>query len=99
MAPIAASMNGNQPGDPRLGIARMVDVIKAEGMAKGKTITWRIPIGTDAVEIIRGRCEETLKVISEWEELSMSTDFPGPKLGYWAELEKTQKVAASQGAK
>lgn len=82
LAPLQPSLNGNQPGDPILGIAKMVDVIKAEGMAKGKTIAWRMPLGTDAVEIIRGRCEETLKVVSEWEELSTSTDFPGLKLGY-----------------
>lgn len=85
LAPITASMHGNQPGDPKLGIARMVDMIKREGMAKGKEIPWRVPIGTDAMEIIKGKCEETLKVIEQWKDFSMSTDFPEPKKGFWAE--------------
>jgi len=28
LAPMSASMNGNQPGDPKLGVARMVGAIK-----------------------------------------------------------------------
>jgi len=96
LAPITASMDGNQPGDPKLGIARMVDVIKGEGLAKGKTVPWRMPIGTDAVEIIKTKCEETLKVIEEWKDFSKSTDFPGPKQGFWAEEEKMKAKLGMQ---
>ena len=93
---ISPSMHGNQPGDPKLGIARMVDMIKREGMAEGKEIPWRVPIGTDAVEIIKEKCEETLKIIEQWKEFSMSTDFPGPKQGFWAEEEKKKASPAKQ---
>ncbi|KAE9370658.1 NAD(P)-binding protein [Stipitochalara longipes BDJ] len=96
LAPITALMNGNQPGDPKLEVARMVDVIKGEGTAKGKAIPWRIPIGTDAVDIIKGKCEETLKVIKEWEDFSVSTDLPGPRLGFWAEEEKMKASLGMQ---
>lgn len=91
LAPLSASMNGNQPGDPKLGVARMVDVIKGEGMAKGRTIPWRMPIGCDAVNVVRKRCRETLKTIEDWEDLSTSTDFPEPKRGFWAEQEKLER--------
>ncbi|PMD25718.1 NAD(P)-binding protein [Hyaloscypha hepaticicola] len=96
IAAISPSMHENQPGDPRLGIARMVDMIKGEGMAEGKEIPWRVPIGTDAVEIIKERCEETLRLIEQWKEFSRSTDFPGPKQGFWAEEEKKKASLAKQ---
>jgi hypothetical protein len=63
LAPITASMNGNQPGDPKLGIARMADAIKGEGMAKGKPVLCRMHIGTDAFKIIKTKYEEKLNVI------------------------------------
>jgi hypothetical protein len=85
LAPMSVSMNGNQPGDPKLGVARMVDVIKGEGMAKGRTIPWRMPIGCDAVNVVRKRCRETLKTIED-----TSTDFPESKRGFWAEQEKLE---------
>ncbi|KAG4441232.1 hypothetical protein IFR05_003280 [Cadophora sp. M221] len=77
-------MSGNQPGDPKLGISRMVDVLRGEGFAKGKPFPVRLPIGSDAVEIVKKTCEETLKNLEEWRELSVSTDFDGPKRGPWA---------------
>ena len=45
-------------------------------------------IGTDAVEIIKTKCKEKLKVIKEWSDFSKSKDFPGPTQGFSAEEEK-----------
>jgi hypothetical protein len=73
------SMHGNQPGDPRKGAERMIDVLKQEGRASGKAIPKRIPIGPDAAQAVKETCLATLKVCEEWEELSASTDFEGPK--------------------
>lgn len=36
-----------------------------------------MPIGNDAVELVKGRCEEILSVVGEWEELGRSTDLDG----------------------
>jgi hypothetical protein len=47
-----------------------------------------MPMGCDAVSVVRKKYQETLKVIEEWEDLSTSTDFPEPKRGFWAEQEK-----------
>ena len=50
-----AMTDGNQPGDPRKGAERMVDVVRGEGMAEGKTdFPLRLPLGSDALELIRG---------------------------------------------
>jgi hypothetical protein len=51
-------------------------------------------IGTDAVEIIKTKCKEKLKVIKEWSDFSKSTDFPGPKQGFSAEEEKMKASLA-----
>jgi hypothetical protein len=40
IAPMSAVMNGNQRGDPKLGVVRMVDLIKGKGMATGRPIPW-----------------------------------------------------------
>lgn len=39
------SMDGNQPGEPRKGIERMIDVVRQEGVAKGKEIPVCLPLG------------------------------------------------------
>ncbi|CZR63892.1 related to ketoreductases [Phialocephala subalpina] len=74
---MAAKIDGFQPGDPILGVKRMVDVLKGEGETKGKKLPLRMPIGGDAVELVKGRCEEMVKEIGEWEGLGRNTSFPG----------------------
>ncbi|MCJ1402162.1 hypothetical protein MMC11_005381 [Xylographa trunciseda] len=67
--------SGSQPGDPRKGVERILDVVTGEGMAKGKTMPERLPLGRDALEGIREKCERTLKLCDEWERLICSTDY------------------------
>lgn len=68
--------DGHQLGDPKAGVERMIDVIKGEGMAEGKPMPARLPLGTDALAIVRAKCRDTLKICDEWEEVIKSTDFP-----------------------
>ena len=82
---VTAGIHGNQPGDPRKGVDRMIDVLKSEGMAKGKSIPRRVPVGADALQMQRAYAAEMLKNCDEWEELASSTDFEGPKLGFFAQ--------------
>lgn len=82
---IGAGIHGNQPGDPKKGVDRMIDVLKSEGMAKGKPIPRRVPIGADAVQMQKAYAAELLQNCDEWEELGSSTDFEGPKQGFFAQ--------------
>ena len=66
--------HGNQPGDPKKAVERMVDVLKSEGMAAGRTMPPRMPLGPDALAGVRAKCEATLKICDEWEGLIGSTD-------------------------
>lgn len=74
IADFVAATNGNQPGDPRKLVERIIDVVKSEGMAAGKPIPQRLPIGRDAMATIKKKCEATLKLCEEWENLIISTD-------------------------
>jgi hypothetical protein len=81
----AAGVDGFQPGDPKKGVDRMIDVLKQEGAAQGRPLPFRMPIGPDALAIVREQCHALLRTCDEWEDVIASTDFEGPKLGAWAE--------------
>ena len=72
------ALDGKQPGDPVLAVARTLDVVKGEGVAKGKGDVYpaRLPLGCDALALIRKKCTSTLELLEEWEDVIMSTDFP-----------------------
>ncbi|KAL8711244.1 MAG: hypothetical protein Q9220_004389 [cf. Caloplaca sp. 1 TL-2023] len=72
---LMGSINDIQIGDPKAGVERILDVVRGEGMAQGREMPSLLPLGSDAVAVVRGRCEEVLQVIKEWEEVSLSTDF------------------------
>lgn len=68
-------MNGQEPGDPKKAVERMIDVVRGEGMAAGKEMPFRLPLGTDGMGVVREKCLATLKVCEEWQGLIQSTDF------------------------
>ncbi|KAK3354960.1 hypothetical protein B0H65DRAFT_414622 [Neurospora tetraspora] len=65
--------NGKQPGDVDKSAKVIVDVLTKDGVAKGREVPVRLALGTDTLEVIRKKCEETLRLIGEWEEISRST--------------------------
>ena len=69
-----AELNGKQLGDPKKGVNVIIDVIKGANEAKGKKWPNSLPLGSDAVDAIRKKCESTLREIDEWESLSKSTN-------------------------
>lgn len=64
----------NQPGDVTKGAIAIVDVLTKSGKAQGKAIPVRMPLGTDVSIAIRKKCEETLALLDEWNELITGTD-------------------------
>lgn len=72
---IRAAYDGNQPGDPQKAVELMIDLVKGEGCAAGKTVPLRLPIGRDSREAIKSACEEMLRTIEEWKDVIDSTDF------------------------
>lgn len=66
--------NHKQPGDPEKGAQVIVEILTKSGRVVGKTIPARIPLGSDAVTIIDGKCQEALGILSDWKEIASSTD-------------------------
>lgn len=64
-----------QPGDPEKLVRVVVDLVRREGVAEGKKVPLRIPLGEDCFTDVKAKCEETLKVLEDWESVSRSTDF------------------------
>ncbi|KAH7466516.1 hypothetical protein FOMA001_g16609 [Fusarium oxysporum f. sp. matthiolae] len=52
----------------------MVDIMKGEGIAAGKPWAVSIAIGSDAFDCGEQKCEEQLKVLNEWKDVSYATD-------------------------
>ncbi|CAI6336687.1 unnamed protein product [Periconia digitata] len=68
-------MNGHQPGDPKKAVEVILDFVRAEGVAEGKMLPDRFPIGTDCLATLRKKCADTLVVCNEWEHVIRSTDW------------------------
>ncbi|GHO64427.1 short-chain dehydrogenase/reductase [Ktedonobacter sp. SOSP1-52] len=62
--------NGRQPGDPARAAQAIIAVVESEHPPL------RLPLGTDAVTIIRQHLQQQLSDLDRWESLSCSTDFP-----------------------
>ena len=69
--------NSYQPGDPEKAVSIMIDVVKQEGVAKGKTVPLRLPLGKDALATLRNKYEKYLELCREWEDVIVSTDLEG----------------------
>lgn len=70
-----ASIIGNEPGDPDKAVTRMIELVKGTGIAAGKQIPLRVPLGSDGWEKIKAKCEKTLAICEEWEDVAKSTDY------------------------
>ena len=65
---------GEEPGDPKKAVDVILDLVKHEGSAKDRDVPFRMPLGSDCLQLIRAKCEETLKVCDDWEDVIRSTD-------------------------
>ncbi|MCJ1312931.1 hypothetical protein MMC25_006607 [Agyrium rufum] len=75
IATTIAACAGNQPGDPKKPVQRIVDVLKDEGFAAGKLMPPVLPVGPDIVAMIRQKCKETLQLCDEWDSFLSDTNF------------------------
>lgn len=73
-ADFAPKLHGNQLGDPKKLAELTVDLVRGEGVAKGKEPPLFLPLGSDAFADTKEKAERTLKVLEEWEEVIKSTD-------------------------
>lgn len=63
-----------QPGDPKKLVEIILDVVREEGVGRGKGVPLRLPLGSDVYRDIKAKCEEVLRVLETWKEVINSTD-------------------------
>lgn len=71
---VAAFMDqrdGAQPGDLKKGSKVIVDVLTGQA---GRDMPLRLPIGKDAYQTIKDKCEATLQLLEEWKDIITATD-------------------------
>ncbi|KIJ47758.1 hypothetical protein M422DRAFT_226126 [Sphaerobolus stellatus SS14] len=71
-----AAYNNNQPGDPKKLVQVILDVIRGEGIAEGRELPLGLPLGSDAFAAVKETLTRTDNVLTEWEDVIKSTDFP-----------------------
>lgn len=52
----------------------MVDVVRGEGLAKGRTFPTTLQLGSDCNGTVKEVCERAIKRIEEWKDIGTSTD-------------------------
>ncbi|RSL73546.1 hypothetical protein CEP53_000673 [Fusarium sp. AF-6] len=70
-----AKRSGRQAGDPEKGVAIVLDLVRGEGVAEGRDMPLRIALGEDGYEVVKDKCDETLKSLEDWKDVSCSTNF------------------------
>ncbi|PVH77657.1 NAD(P)-binding protein [Cadophora sp. DSE1049] len=70
--------DGKQPGNPELAAERILDIARGENFTSHQLLNLplRIPLGSDAIDVMRRKCKETLAAIENWDDFARSTDFP-----------------------
>ncbi|RWA10994.1 hypothetical protein EKO27_g4132 [Xylaria grammica] len=66
---------GNEPDDATKAVAVMINLVNGTGVAAGKTIPLRVPLGSDGLAVIRAKGDRIVQICDEWEEVAKSTDY------------------------
>ncbi|KAL1600768.1 hypothetical protein SLS60_007156 [Paraconiothyrium brasiliense] len=69
-----AALQGNEVGDPKKVVKVMVDFVRGEGVAEGKEVPDRLPIGSDALIAVQPKQDAIRKQWEEWKDVILSTD-------------------------
>lgn len=68
------AIDNKQPGDVVKGSKVIVDILTRTGVADGKEIPVRVPLGSDGAPVIRKKMEDTEALLKEWEGVTTNTD-------------------------
>ena len=62
-------------GDPDKAMEVVVDVVRGEGVASGKSWPFYLILGEDADRDVGMRCRKVLGVLGEWKDVALSVSF------------------------
>ncbi|KAM0189304.1 hypothetical protein ACHAPI_010070 [Fusarium lateritium] len=77
LAQSLTASHGRQPGDPTRAAEKIVDIGKMENLTSRQTATMplRIPLGAEAVAVMRQKSLDTLALLDTWSRFSAEADF------------------------
>ncbi|KAK1635922.1 hypothetical protein BDP81DRAFT_428701 [Colletotrichum phormii] len=71
----AEALPGTEPGDPEKAVARIVELVKGDGMVGDKgQVPLRVVLWSDGWERIRNKCLGVLEGLKGWEDVARSAD-------------------------
>jgi hypothetical protein len=69
------SLSGTLNGDPDKAAEAIVDVVRGEGVAKGRPWPEYLFLGEGAEAAVQGKCSKVLKVLDEWLDVTRNVHF------------------------
>ncbi|KAF8335134.1 hypothetical protein F5887DRAFT_620328 [Amanita rubescens] len=69
-----ASVPGNEKGDAVKAMEVVVDVVRGEGIAKGKPWPGLLVLGEDSERDVRNKCQATLQMLDTWGDVAKSVN-------------------------
>ena len=72
---IFSAIPGTEDGDPGKAAEVIVDIVRGEGVAKGRPWPEYLMLGNDAEVAVRGKCSKVLKVLDEWVDVTRNVNF------------------------
>ncbi|KAF9002466.1 hypothetical protein BDQ17DRAFT_530397 [Cyathus striatus] len=70
-----ASVPGTEKGDPDKAMEAVVDVVRGEGVAKGRPFPPYLVLGQDAENDIRNKCAKVLTNLDAWQDVTRGVNF------------------------
>ena len=69
------SLSGTYNGDPDKAAEAIVDVVRGEGVAKGRPWPEYLFLGEGSEDAVRGKCSKVLKFLDEWVDVTRNVHF------------------------
>jgi hypothetical protein len=69
------SVPGTEPGDPDKAMEAVIDVVRGEGVAKGRPFPRYLILGEDAEQDVRMKSRKILDVLDEWKDVTCGVSF------------------------
>jgi short-subunit dehydrogenase len=66
--------DNHQPGDVIKGAKVIVDILTETGVAEGKEVPIRVPLGSDSTPAIKAKILRTQELMKEWEPITTNTN-------------------------
>jgi NAD(P)-dependent dehydrogenase (short-subunit alcohol dehydrogenase family) len=69
------SVPGTELGDPVKAMEAVADVVRGEGVAKGRPWPQYLILGEDAERDVRSKCQKILDALDEWKDVTGSVSY------------------------